>query len=191
MVLKYMNKINHWNLTSTYGASLAWNFTLSRSPSALEALKVAQATVILENLKYIYGRRNSFSLLPNTWDIKLCDTLLSKTSHLVTVSNSSVLQIREDSNSKVDCDLFIDSLDVRIDSDAALARLRKISELDQCEVSSIEYLLQKNLTISDVPLWSLRLFQYHNGNEKEFGKVWISARKGEIMDLDIRPISKN
>jgi hypothetical protein len=181
-----MSKINYWTLTSTFGGSLIGSFSTEIPSSGLEALRIAQSSIILEKLLYVYGHRNHLSLLPQRWDIKLCDTLLSKTTHLVSICNSSILQVQEEAlDSSVPEDICIDVRDIKIDSPQALSLLKRISSLNHVSISSVDFLLKKNPSISFEPTWFIRLFQFCEGTEMELGKIWISAISGELLDLDL------
>lgn len=180
-----MNTINHWSLCSNFGGSLYWENPTENNPTAIQALRIAQEAVILEKLCYLYGRRNSFSLVPNIWDIKLCDNILSNRSHLVTVSNLSVLQIKEDSTASFNEAQFIDPTDVRIDSCDVLFHLKRIPELNRHELSGIDYLLIKDLNFSLEPVWQLKIYHRDQEAELPIGKLTISAKGGEILDLEM------
>jgi hypothetical protein len=186
-----------WKLfTLTILSPLPLGHSLEEIPqpltTAFEARAMAQSVVSEESrdkVVQIRGIREDGQIHPRSWMVVFWNPELDDI-HAVLVSDGKALDLKDQMNlvpGGIDSVNFsesdiIDPLYFQVDSDHALEILLGVYELREKELSSIDFVLEKDLG-PVWPVWNLTIYRTRVGGDQAFGFVQISADSGEVFDV--------
>jgi hypothetical protein len=164
--------------------------------TALKAREIAQKSLsgeVKNNVIQVVGSRSAEAMTPDVWKFVFWDEKASQNGRLVTVSGTSVTEIR-DGYFEMDkmrmfaykTDEIIDPKRLKVDSDKALETVLKTAQLQAVKLSSVIFYLNKVKGLEE-PVWKMQILADRNGSEVDIGYARVSAETGGIIEMKLAP----
>lgn len=139
----------------------------------------------------IVGPRGAIGLTPVSWRFLFWDPTAEQNGRAVTVTGSSVTEIKE-GYVELDSlrlaaykdDEVIAPAHLKLDSNQALDIVARSAQLKDVKLSTVTFLLAKGKG-DLIPYWKLRFFADKEGKEADIGYAKVSAETGQIFEMKI------
>ncbi|QSR85971.1 hypothetical protein EM20IM_05480 [Candidatus Methylacidiphilum infernorum] len=168
---------------------------MAKTPTAFEALKVAEKQVSAESKQHLYGiigERSPTTLTPVSWQFIYWNPHSWSRSEQITVAGGQVTQIKDGLFSLGNLHLLpykkentINPSKLKIDSNSALEIATKSNEsFSRVKLSTVIFRLA-SLKGYEEACWILDFFADKNGFERSIGYVMIGAITGKVYKMKL------